>query len=59
MIQTFEGDMNGGLKYLFGRVFMKKMVQDGVIDSNAYGSISGRDPLKELKFFSICMKTIA
>ena len=49
IIQIFEGDMNGGMKYLFGRVFMKKLVQDGVIDSNAYGSIPGRDPLEALK----------
>ena len=28
---------------------MKKLVQDGVIDSNAYGTIPGRDPLEALK----------
>ena len=49
IIQLFEGDMNGGLKYLFGRIFMKKLVKDKVLDPNAYGSIPGRDPLEALK----------
>ena len=49
IIQIFEGDMNGGLKYLFGRELMKRLVKDGVIDSQAYGSIPGRDPLEAMK----------
>ena len=49
IIQIFEGDMNGGFKYLFGRLLMKKLVKDGIIDSNAFGSIPGRDSLEALK----------
>ena len=43
IIQLFEGDFNGGLKYLLGKVFMQKMVREGRIDPNAYGSIPGKD----------------
>ena len=49
IIQIFEGDTNGGFKYLFGRVLMKKLVEDGIIDPNAYGGIPGRDPLEAMK----------
>ena len=49
IIQIFEGDMNGGLKYLFGRELMKRLVKDGVIDAQAYGSVPGRDPLEAMK----------
>ena len=49
IIQIFEGDMNGGFKYIFGRIFMKKLVEDNIIDSNVYGSIPERDPLEALK----------
>ena len=41
--------MNGGFKYIFGRIFMKKLVEDNIIDSNVYGSIPERDPLEALK----------
>ena len=49
IIQIFEGDMNGGLKFLFGKELMKRLVKDGVIDDQAYGSIPGRDPLEAMK----------
>ena len=49
IIQIFEGDMNGGLKYLFGKELMKLLVKDGVIDAQAYGSVPGRDPLEAMK----------
>ena len=41
--------MNGGFKYIFGRIFMKKLVEDNIIDSNVYGSIPERDPIEALK----------
>ena len=41
IIQLFEGDFNGGLKYLLGRQMMKHLIKTGVIDEHAYGSIPG------------------
>ena len=49
IIQIFEGDMNGALKYLFGRKLMRKMVNDGILDENTYGSIPGKDSLEAMK----------
>ena len=49
IIQIFEGDMNGALKYLFGRKLMRKMVSDGILDENTYGSIPGKDSLEAMK----------
>ena len=49
IIQLFEGDFNGGLKYIFGRLFMRKMVAEGIIEPHAYGSIPGKDSLEAMK----------
>ena len=42
IIQLFEGDFNGGLKFLLGKKLMKNLIDKGVIDEHAYGSILGR-----------------
>ena len=49
IIQIFEGDMNGGFKYLFGKLLMKQLVENGTLNDHAYGSIPGRDTLEALK----------
>ena len=43
IVQLFEGDFNGGLKYLLGKVFMRHLVQNKAITGSAFGSIPGRD----------------
>ena len=48
IIQLFEGDFNGGLKYLLGKVFMQKMTREGRIDPSAYGSIPGKDAVEAM-----------
>ena len=42
IIQLFEGDFNGGLKYLLGKRLMEHLVKNGTIDEHAYGSIPGK-----------------
>ena len=42
IIQLFEGDFNGGLKYLLGRQLMKHATKTGIIDNETYGSRIGR-----------------
>ena len=49
IIQLFEGDFNGGLKYILGRLFIRKIVNEGAIESHAYGSIPGKDSLEAMK----------
>ena len=49
IIQLFEGDFNGGLKYILGRLFMRKITQEGAIEPHAYGSIPGKDAIEAMK----------
>ena len=42
IIQLFEGDFNGGLKYLLGRQLIKHATKTGIIDNEAYGSRTGK-----------------
>ena len=42
IIQLFEGDLNGGLKYLLGKVLMWHIHQNGIIDDDIYGSRVGK-----------------
>ena len=37
IIQLFEGDMNGGFKFLFGRLLMKKLIANGMLNEHTYG----------------------
>ena len=48
IIQLFEGDFNGGLKYLLGKLFMKKLIKEKSIDPSAYGSIPGKDAVEAM-----------
>jgi hypothetical protein len=42
IIQLFEGDFNGALKYLLGRLLMHHVVKTNQCDKQAFGSIPGR-----------------
>jgi hypothetical protein len=42
IIQLFEGDFNGALKYLLGRLLMYHVVETKECDRQAFGSIPGR-----------------
>jgi hypothetical protein len=42
IIQLFEGDFNGALKYLLGRLLMYHIVKQNRCDNQAFGSIPGR-----------------
>ena len=42
IIQLFEGDFNGGLKYLLGRKLMWHATEEGIMDTDTYGSRTGR-----------------
>ncbi len=42
IIQLFEGDFNGALKYLLGRLLMYHIVNQNKCDTQAFGSIPGR-----------------
>jgi hypothetical protein len=42
IIQLFEGDFNGALKYLLGRLLMYHIVKNDECDKQAFGSIPGR-----------------
>ena len=41
--------MNGGLKHLFERVFMNKLVDKKIIGPNPYVSIPGNDPIEAME----------
>ena len=49
IVQLFEEDFNGGLKYLLGRIFMRKLSYEGLIDASAYGSVPGRNTIEAMK----------
>jgi hypothetical protein len=42
IIQLFEGDFNGALKYLLGRLLMYHIVNTNQCDTQAFGSIPGK-----------------
>ena len=42
IIQLFEGDLNGGLKYLLGRRLMRHIHEAKIIDKEIYGSRIGK-----------------
>jgi hypothetical protein len=42
IIQLFEGDFNGALKYLLGRLLMYHVVNTNQCDTQAFGSIPGK-----------------
>ena len=42
IIQLFKGDMNGGLKFLLGRMLMKHINNERIIDSEIFGSRPGK-----------------
>ena len=42
IIQLFEGDFNGGLKFLLGRKLMKYATKKGYFDTDTYGSRTGK-----------------
>lgn len=42
IIQLFEGDFNGALKYLLGRKLMRYITSLGIIDNGTYGSRLGK-----------------
>ena len=48
IIQLFEGDLNGGLKYLLGRQLMKHATKTGIIDNETYGSRTGKTANKAI-----------
>jgi hypothetical protein len=48
IIQLFEGDFNGALKFLIGRKMMQQVVATNQLDANMFGSIPGRTAQKAL-----------
>ena len=48
IIQLFEGDFNGGLKFLLGRRLMQHATKEGVLDEDTYGSRKGRNATEAL-----------
>ena len=53
IIQLFEGDFNGGLKYLLGRKLMQHMVNHKLIPPETYGSIPGRNAIEAMKLLQL------
>ena len=48
IIQLFEGDFNGGLKYILGRLLMQHLTKEEVIDTDVYGSVKGKTAIEAL-----------
>jgi hypothetical protein len=48
IIQLFEGDMNAGLKYFLGKLFMKHITELKYTDSETYGSRVGKSATEAL-----------
>lgn len=48
IIQLFEGDFNGALKYLLGRLMMRHIVKSDEVDVTTFGSIPGRDAIEAM-----------
>ena len=48
IIQLFEGDMNGALKYFMGRMLMRYATSKGILDSEAYGSRLGKTSIEAI-----------
>ena len=53
IIQLYEGDFNGGLKYLLGRRLMKHMVDKKLVPPDTYGSIPGRNAIEAMKLLQL------
>ena len=53
IIQLFEGDFNGGLKYLLGKKLMQHMVTNGLIPNETFGSIPGRNAAETMKLLQL------
>ena len=53
IVQLFEGDMNGFLKYSLGRVLMRKLVSDGIVNDTTFGSVPGRNSLEAMKLLQL------
>ena len=53
IIQLFEGDFNGGLKYLLGKKLMAHMVKQELIPPDTYGSIPGRNANEAMKLLQL------
>jgi hypothetical protein len=53
IIQLFEGNFNGGLKYLLGRKLMAHMVKQELIPPDTYGSIPGRNANEAMKLLQL------
>ena len=49
IVQLFEGDMNAFLKLVLGRTFMRKLINDGIINETTFGSIPGKDSTEAMK----------
>ena len=48
IIQLFEADMNGALKYFMGRMLMRYATMKGILDSEAYGSRLGKSSIEAI-----------
>ena len=48
IIQLFEGDFNGALKYILGRKMMHYITKHKVIDSETYGSRTGKTSIEAI-----------
>ena len=46
IIQLFEGDFNGGLKYLLGRRLMDHVTKHKYMDTDTYGSRKGKSAIE-------------
>ena len=46
IIQLFEGDLNGALKYLMGRRLMWHITSNGIVDADTYGSRLGKTAIE-------------
>ena len=53
IIQLFEGDFNGGLKYLLGKKLMQHMVNNDFIPNETFGGIPGRNATETMKLLQL------
>ena len=48
IIQLFESDINGALKYFMGRMLMRYATMKGILDLEAYGSRLGKTSIEAI-----------
>ena len=48
IIQLFEGDFNGALKYILGRKMMQYITKHGIVDKETYGSRIGKTAIEAI-----------